>query len=57
MIFLLIAYTATPAFLLATRGVFRLACLTAIWALTATAAAIHMAWVAAPELLVGSTFV
>jgi hemolysin III len=57
MIFLLIAGTATPAFLLATRGSFRLACLIAIWTLTFTAAAIHMVWMNAPELLVGSTFV
>jgi hemolysin III len=57
MIFLLIAGTATPAFLLATHGSFRLACLIAIWALTFTAAAIHMVWMNAPELLVGSTFV
>jgi hemolysin III len=57
MIFLLIAGTATPAFLLTTHGVFRLAFLIAIWALTVTAAAIHMAWMRAPELLVGSTFV
>jgi hemolysin III len=57
MIFLFIACTATPAFLLTTRGAFRLACLIAIWALTATAAVIHMAWMSAPELLVGSTFV
>jgi hemolysin III len=57
MIFLLIAGTATPAFLLSTRGVFRLACLIAVWALTLTAAAIHMVWMGAPELLVGSTFV
>jgi hemolysin III len=57
MIFLLIAGTATPAFLLSTRGVFRLACLIAVWALTLIAAAIHMAWMNAPELLVGSTFV
>lgn len=57
MIFLLIAGTATPAFLLATHGSFRLGCLIAIWALTFTAAAIHMVWMNAPELLVGSTFV
>jgi predicted membrane channel-forming protein YqfA (hemolysin III family) len=50
MIFLLIAGTATPAFLLATRGGLRVACLIVIWALTLTAAAIHMAWMNAPEL-------
>jgi hemolysin III len=57
MIFLLIAGTATAAFLLATRGSLRVACLIAIWTLTLTAAAIHMAWMNAPELLVGGTFV
>ncbi len=57
MIFLLIAGTATPAFLLTTRGVFRLTGLIVIWALTIAAGAIHMVWMGAPELLVGSTFV
>ena len=57
MIFLLIAGTATAAFLLATHGAFRIACLIAIWTLTLTAGAIHMVWMDAPELLVGSTFV
>jgi hemolysin III len=57
MIFLLIAGTATSAFLLASHGVFRIACLAALWALTLTAGAIHMVWMNAPELLVGSTFV
>ena len=57
MIFLLIAGTATPAFLLATRGGLRVACLIVIWALTLTAAAIHMVWMNAPELMVGGTFV
>jgi hemolysin III len=57
MIFLLIAGTATPAFLLATRGAFRITCLIVIWALTLAAGAIHMVWMGAPELLVGSTFV
>jgi hemolysin III len=57
MIFLLIAGTATPAFLIAAHGVARVAALITIWALTLTAAAIHMAWMNAPELLVGGTFV
>ncbi len=57
MIFLLIAGTATSAFLLASHGVYRTACLIALWILTLTAGAIHMAWMNAPELLVGSTFV
>jgi hemolysin III len=57
MIFFLIAGTATPAFLLATRGAFGLACLIVLWALTLTAAAIHLAWMSAPEPLVGATFI
>jgi hemolysin III len=57
MIFFLIAGTATPAFLLTERGTFGLASLIAMWTLTLTAAAIHLAWMNAPELLVGATFV
>jgi len=57
MIFLLIAGTATPAFLLASSGTFRLACLITMWALTVTAAAVRLAWMSAPELVAGSTFV
>ena len=57
MIFFLIAGTATPMFLLATRGAFGLACLIVMWALTLTAAAIHLAWMRAPEVVVGATFV
>ena len=57
MIFLLIAGTATPVFLIAAHGIARLAGLIAIWTLTLTAGAIHMAWMNAPERLVGGTFV
>jgi hemolysin III len=57
MIFFLIAGTATPAFLVDTPGAFGLACLIVMWTLTLTAAAIHLAWMSAPELLVGGTFV
>jgi hemolysin III len=57
MIFLLIAGTATPAFLLASSGTFRLACLITMWALTVTTAAVRLAWMSAPELVAGSTFV
>jgi hemolysin III len=57
MIFLLIAGTATPAFLIAAHGTVRVAGLIVIWALTLTAATIHMVWMNAPELLVGGTFV
>jgi hemolysin III len=57
MIFLLIAGTATPAFLLATSGLFRLAGLIGIWVLTAAATGIRMVWMRAPELVAGGTFV
>jgi hemolysin III len=57
MIFFLIAGTATPAFLLANRGPFGLVCLIVMWTLTLTAAAVHMAWMSAPEVVVGATFV
>ncbi len=57
MIFFLIAGTATPGFVLDAPGAFGLAGLIAMWALTLTAAAIHLAWMNAPELLVGGTFV
>ena len=56
MIFFLIAGTATPAFLLAMRGDLGLACLIMIWALTLTAAAIHMTWMSGPERLIGAMF-
>jgi hemolysin III len=57
MIFFLIAGTATPALLIAGPGPFGLTCLIVTWALTLTAAGIHLAWMRAPELLVGATFV
>jgi len=57
MIFLLIAGTATPAFLLAAHGAARVAGLVTVWALTLTATAIRMVWMNAPELLAGGIFV
>jgi hemolysin III len=57
MIFFLIAGTATPAFFLATRGAVGLVCLIVVWALALTAAVIHLAWMSAPELMVGATYV
>jgi hemolysin III len=56
MIFFLIAGTATPAFLLATRGAVGLAFLIVTWTLTLAAAAIHMARMVLPERLVGAMF-
>jgi hemolysin III len=57
MIFFLIAGTATPAFLLANHGTVGLVCLIVMWAVTLTAATIRMAWMSAPELVAGATFV
>jgi hemolysin III len=56
VIFFLIAGPATPAFLLAMRGAFGLACLIVMWSLTLTAAAVHMARMVLPERLVGAMF-
>jgi hemolysin III len=57
MIFFLIAGTATPIFLLTAPGAFGQACLIVMWTLTLTAAVIHLAWMSAPERLVGATFI
>ena len=57
MIFFLIAGTATPAFLIAVPGPYGLTCLIVMWALTLTAAGIHLSWMSAPEALVGVTFI
>lgn len=57
MIFVFIAGTATPVFLIAMPGVLGAVLLAGIWALAALAAGIHLAWMDAPEILVGSTFV
>jgi hemolysin III len=57
MILLLIAGTATPAFLLTTHGALRVTSLAVMWVLTLTALGIRMVWMQAPELLVGSTYV
>ena len=57
MIFFLIAGTATPAFLIAMPGPLGLTGLIVVWMLAATAGTVHMAWMNAPELIVGGTFV
>ncbi len=57
MIFLLIGGTATPAFLLATRGIFGLVCLITMWVLILAATVVRMAWMSAPELVAGPTFI
>jgi hemolysin III len=57
MIFFIIAGTATPTFLLAAPGTYGVVCLILMWTLTLTATAIHLAWMDAPERLVGATFI
>ena len=57
MIFFLIAGTATPAFVIAAPSTFGLVCLSVMWTLTITAAAIHLTWMNAPERLVGGAFI
>lgn len=56
MIFFLIAGTATPVLLLTSSGTFGLACLITVWTLAVAAAAVHLRWMSAPELLVGGVF-
>ena len=56
-IFSLIAGTATPAFLVAARGTYGLVGLGLTWAPALVATVIHLAWMSAPELLVGVTFI
>jgi hemolysin III len=57
MIFLLIAGTATPVFLLAAPGRYGTVCLATLWLLTSVSAGIHLVWISAPEALVGATFI
>ena len=57
MIFFLIAGTATPTYVMATRGAVGVTGLIVLWTLTGTALIIHMAWMNAPERLVGGTFI
>ena len=55
--FLLIAGTATPAFLIAVHGDARVVGLIAVWALTLIAATLRMAKMNVPELVAGGIFV
>jgi hemolysin III len=57
MIFLLIAGTATPVFLLVAPGAIGGALLTLMWTLTGVALLTHLVWMGAPEVLVGATFI
>jgi hemolysin III len=57
MIFVLIAGTSTPVFLLVTPGAVGVWLLSIMWTLTGVATLIHLVWMSAPEALVGATFI
>lgn len=57
MIFVLIAGTATPVFLLANPGVFGLVLLIVMWSLTLIASSIHQIWMHAPDWVVTVAFI
>jgi hemolysin III len=56
MIFLLIAGTATPAFVLAAPSPYGVVCVLALWGLTLAAMLTRMLWMSAPEKLAGAIF-
>lgn len=56
MIFLLIAGTATPAFVLAAPSPYGVVCVVILWAMTLAAVLIRMLWMNAPEKLAGAIF-
>jgi len=57
MIFLLIAGTATPVFLLAVPGPYGAMYLVLLWSLTAVGIGTHLARMSAPEWFVGGAFI
>lgn len=57
MIFLLIAGTATPVFLLAVPGTYGAVCLLVLWLLTVVGIGAHLVRMDAPEWLVGGAFI
>jgi hemolysin III len=57
MIFLLIAGTATPVYLLAAPAAIGVVLVTVMWTLTGVALLTHLVWMDAPEVLVGATFI
>src|SRR5664279_95202 len=57
MIFVLIAGTATPVFLLAARSAYALVCLIVMWSLTLVATVLHLIWMSAPDWMVGGTYI
>jgi len=57
MIYVLIAGTATPVFLLSGSGAYGWVCAIVLWSLTAVLAALHLIWMDAPDWLVGGTYI
>ncbi len=57
MIFLSIAGTATPVFLVAVPGTYGMVCLIVLWFLTAVGIGTHLGRMDAPERVVGGTFI
>jgi hemolysin III len=57
MIFFLIAGTATPVFLIVVPRPVGIVMLAVMWTLTAGGMVTHLAWMTAPEVLVGATFI
>jgi hemolysin III len=57
MIFLLIAGTATPSFVIAAPGAYGKVGVAVVWALTIAMMVTHLVWMDAPEKLVGATFI
>ena len=56
MIFLVIAGTVTPVFLLLVPGTLGTVGLAAMWTVTGVALILHLLWMGAPERVVGGTF-
>lgn len=57
MIFVLIAGTATPCFVIGMPGPVGLTGIVVLWSLTLVALVAHLAWMGAPEKLVGGVFI
>lgn len=57
MIFVLIAGTATPVFLVTAPGPYGWVCLSIIWTLVVVAMVIHLIWMNAPDVLVGGAYI
>ncbi len=57
MIFVLIAASATPVYLLGTPAPFGVICCAVTWGATVVAILVHLAWMHAPAALVGGVFI